>query len=457
MSGQSNHYDAAVIGAGPAGYTAGIRCAATGMKTIVVDRAEIGGTCLNTGCVPTKILVQAAHDLLRLADLPAEGIETAAASFSLARLMERKTLIVDHLKKGVNFLFKKNKVEFRRASAEFSDAKTLVLDGTEKISADRVIIATGSSPVVPAALSQGFEPGILLTNENVFSLRELPSSLLVLGGGFIGCEFAFVFAALGSKVTIVEQLPEILLSFDGEVVQELKKRLAKAGVEIVTNTAVSSLKKIPAGVEAVLADARVIPVSAALIAAGRKPNSAIPGLAETGVKTEKGYIPVDPATFETNVPGIFAIGDVSGPPLLAHKASDDAERLSESFAGKPRKTPRIIPQVLYTIPEAASVGATEDELIKSGRPYKKTTVPFVPVARARIMGETAGFCKLLTHGDRLLGAHIVGPLASELIPFLSLGLEMSIPVSVLSRHVISHPTVSEVMKDCLAAASGDDT
>jgi dihydrolipoamide dehydrogenase len=451
MNDRHEQFDVAVIGAGPAGYTAALRCAASGLRTAVVDRDEIGGTCLNTGCVPTKAYVQAAHDLLRLKGLEDEGIATGPVAFSLRRLAERKDRIVDHLKRGIGFLFKKHGVTFLKGSAAFEDRNTLLLDGSKRISARRIVVATGSSPVVPGTLGDGL-PGIL-TNENVFSVSEIPASLLVLGGGFIGCEFAFIFAALGSRVTVAEQLPEILPSFDADVTAEVKKHLGKTGAEILTGTGVASLAKTEGRVEAVLTDGRTLSFAAVLVAAGRKPNASIPGLAETGARTEKGFLAVDPATFETAAPGIFAIGDVCGPPLLAHKASDDAERFAEFVtAGRRESAARVIPQVLYTVPEAASVGATEGQLKAQGRDYHRTMVPFVPVARARIMNETAGFCKLLTSGDRLLGAHLVGPLASEIIPFLSLGLERSIPVSELGRHVVAHPTVAEIIKDALRAA-----
>ncbi|MBZ0271028.1 dihydrolipoyl dehydrogenase [bacterium] len=452
-------FDLVVIGAGPGGYVAAIRAAQLGMNVACVEKdATLGGTCLNVGCIPSKALLESSelyHKTKK--EFAAHGIE-ADTRLDLPRMMKRKEAIVGQLTKGVEGLFKKNKIERVSGAAQFVDART-VRAGDRTLTAKNIIVATGS---VPASL-----PGITIDGINIvdstgaLAFGEAPRRLVVIGAGYIGLECASIWSRLGSEVTILEYLPRILPGMDSETAAQAQRIFKRQGLAIETGVRVAGAITDAAGVRVSAGggegETRTWEADKLLVAVGRKPNTEGLALDAAGVATDdKGRIAVNERC-ETNVAGIFAIGDAVRGPMLAHKASEEGVMVVERINGVAGHVNySAIPGVVYTNPEIATVGRTEDDLKDAGIEYKKGSFPFAANGRAKALESKEGFVKILADAktDRILGAHIIGPRAGDLIHELVLAMEFGASGEDVARTCHAHPTLAEVVKEA-ALALGD--
>ena len=461
------NYDIAIIGAGPGGYVAAIRASQLGGKVVVIEKGELGGTCVNKGCIPTKALLASAQLLHSVKKAGEFGINSGEVSVNFSVIAKRKERIVRQLVSGIGQLFKSYGVEVIKGKGKLTERikdKTIELevekdDGSvEKVMAKKLIIATGSVPAQIPGIS--IDKRDVLTSDQALELEEIPSSLLIVGGGVIGVEFASIFNSLGSKVTIVELLPRIIPTEDGEISEQLKKLLVKSGIEVNTGVKVKEIisdngkKKVvietPRGKEEKVAQK-------VLIATGRKPYAEGLGLEKTGIGLEKGRILVN-ERMETNLPGIFAIGDVVGGVLLAHVASGEGIVASENAMGNQSKIDyRVIPNCIYSFPEVASVGLSEERAKEMGYEVAVGRFPFLANARATIMGERIGLVKIVADRktDEILGVHIVGPEATELIAEASVAIKAKVTTKDLERIIHGHPTLSEAIFEAAHDVHGE--
>ena len=441
-------HDLIVIGTGPGGYHAAIRAAQLGLKVAAVEAGAVGGVCLNVGCIPTKALLHAAETLEHAGKAAEFGLVYAEPERDLAKMGKWRDKIVRKLTGGVASLLKGNGVELVRGRARFTAPHALEVDG-KKLEAAKIIVATGSEP----AVLPGFEPDgehVLTSTEMLEVERGVPERLLVIGGGVIGLEFASIYARLGSDVTVVEYTEQILPGSDPELVKLLARSLKKQGITIKTRTQASRYKKVRGGLNITLepaggGKAETLKADRILLAVGRKPRSAELGLEAAGVRTdERGFVPTNDH-METNVPGVYAIGDVARPPLLAHKAMKEGLVAAEHAAGRPAAFDQQIPGVVYTQPEFASVGMTEAEATERGLEVRVGRFPFSASGRALTLQQTEGLVKVIAdaENDLLLGVHILGPGASDLIAEATLALEMAATAGDLALTVHPHPTLAE--------------
>ena len=460
-----SHFDLIIIGAGPGGYVAAIRAAQLGLKTACIEkRGTLGGTCLNVGCIPSKALLHSSEKFEETRDHLAEhGVKVGKVELDLDTLMARKDKVVDGLTKGIAGLFKKNKVTSITGSARIARAGEVVVSADGKdtsYTADNILIATGSE-VAPL-------PGVeidedrIVSSTGALSLDKVPKHLVVVGGGYIGLEMGSVWRRLGSKVTVVEFLEAIVPNMDGEVGKAMHKTLAKQGMEFKLGTKVTGAKstktKVALTVEpAAGGDAETIDCDIVLVSIGRVPFTANLGLAEAGVEMDgRGVIQVD-GNFKTNVDGIYAIGDVIPGPMLAHKAEEEGIACVERLAGQATHINYdAIPSVVYTWPEAASVGKTEEQMKDAGIAYNKGNFPFMANSRARANGDAEGFVKILADAatDEVLGVHIIGPDAGTMIAELALAMEFGASSEDIARTCHAHPTLNEAVKEAALAVEG---
>jgi dihydrolipoamide dehydrogenase len=458
-------FDVVVIGAGPGGYVAAIRAAQLGMKTACVEsRATLGGTCLNIGCIPSKALLQSSEKFEEAKHaLAAHGIKVNGVGLDLAAMMTRKEKVVGDNTRGVEFLFKKNKVTWLKGMARLTGPGKLVVNGDGKdqeVEAKAIIVATGSD-VMPL-------PGVeidedrIVTSTGALDLKEVPGHLVVIGGGYIGLEMGSVWRRLGSEVTVVEFLDRITPGMDAEISKTLQRTLAKSGIKFQLGTKVVAARKGNEGVTLTLepaagGDKSELKADIVLVSIGRRPFTEGLGLDKAGVALDdKQRIKVD-GSFRTNVPGIYAIGDVIAGPMLAHKAEDEGMAVAEIITGqKPHVDYDAIPAVVYTWPEAASVGKTEEELKAAGIEYKAGKFPFTANARARANGFTEGFVKILADArtDRIVGAHIIGPDAGTMIAELALAIEYGASSEDIARTSHAHPTLNEAVREAALGVAG---
>jgi dihydrolipoamide dehydrogenase len=459
MAGET--YDLVVIGAGPGGYVCAIRAAQLGMKVACVEkRATLGGTCLNVGCIPSKALLQASEKFHEAGHgLAAFGVKVGKVELDLPAMMAHKDKVVDANVKGVEFLFKKNKVEWVKGAARIAGAGQVVV-GDRTLSARAIVIATGSE--VAPLRGIDIDETRIVSSTGALTLGVVPNAMAVIGGGVIGLEMASVWQRLGAKVTVIEFLDRILPGMDGEVSKQSQRILARQGIEFRLSTKVTGAKPTKSGVTLALqpaagGEASELAVDIVLVAVGRRPHVEGLGLAEAGVALDdKGRIATD-AHFETSVKGIYAIGDAIVGPMLAHKAEDEGVAVAEILAGqKPHVNYDAIPGVVYTWPEIAAVGATEEQLKASGVAYRVGKFPFTANGRARAMNMTDGFVKILadTATDRVLGVHIVGPNAGDLIAELALAMEFGASAEDIARTCHAHPTLNETVKEAALAVDG---
>ncbi len=457
MAESQNRFDVVVIGSGPGGYIGAIRAAQLGMRVACVEKdPTFGGTCLNVGCIPSKAMLESSHFYHKMKHEAAEhGIEVPQVNLQLAKMLARKDEVVKKLTMGVAGLFKKNKVYGIQGMGSIKSANEVVVkkpDGsTESLTTTNILIATGS---VPSSFpNMAIDEKTVVSSTGALAFPAVPKSLLVIGGGYIGLEMGSVWSRLGSKVTVVEFLPKIVPSMDEAISTRLLKILKDQGIEFKLNTAVKTVTPKNGGAEVVLeskGQSETLNYEKVLVSIGRKPMTQDLGLENVGLKTNaKGFLEVD-ANFRTAVAGVYAVGDVIGGAMLAHKAEEEGVACVEFMAGeKPRVNYNLVPGILYTHPEVASVGKTEEQLKAAGTPYKQGQFRFVANGRAISVGETEGLVKLLVHKetDEILGAHIIAANASEMIHELCVAMEFSATAEDIALTMHGHPTLSEAIKE----------
>jgi dihydrolipoamide dehydrogenase len=456
-------YDVLVIGGGPGGYVAAIKSAQLGKKVACVDNQKfLGGTCLNWGCIPSKSLLHSTHQYHQAKhDFAARGIEFTGLSFSLDKMMENKTSTLSGLGQGISGLFKKNKIDYYNGFANFSKSKEVLMNlnnGEKKsITADHIIIATGSTPITLPNIAVDEER--IMTSDGALSLKKVPEKMIVIGAGVIGLELGSVWSRLGTKVEIVEFADNILPGFDSDIRREAKKIFEKQGLTFKLSSKVTKAQVIGEKVKVEISaatggDVEKLDCDVVLVAVGRKPNTQGLGLENIGVELDaRGRIAVD-SKFSTNITGVYAIGDVIAGPMLAHKASDEGVVVAEIIDGQHGHINYdTVPGVVYTHPEIAVVGKTEDELKQNNISYKVGKFPFLANSRARTTGETEGLVKIIACAktDEVLGAHIIGASAGELIGEVVLAMEFKAASEDLARICNPHPSLSEAVKEAALA------
>jgi len=458
----ADRFDLAVIGAGPGGYVAAIRAAQLGMKVVCVDRrGTLGGTCLNVGCIPSKALLDSSELYAFAGSRIGEyGVKIDGITLDLKAMLGRKDHVVKGLTDGIAYLFKKNGITVLQGTAKLLGPCKLSVKkaqgSSEVVEAPSILLATGSEAADLPALP--FDGGSIVSSTEALSFERVPTHLIIVGGGYIGLELGSVWARLGAKVTVVEFLPRILPFADAELATILHRSLAKQGLKFHLETKVTGGSQ-QGGQVIVNAQAKgegvLFQGDKVLVAIGRRPVTSGLGLDEAGVALDKktGRVVVD-AIYQTSVPGIYAIGDLVSGPMLAHKAQEEGSAVAEQLAGmKTQVNYAAIPSVVYTWPELASVGETEEQVRDSGREYRVGKFPFLANGRARCLGETEGLVKILADAksDRLLGVHILGPRASELIAEAVLAMEFSASAEDLARTCHAHPTLSEAIHEAALA------
>lgn len=460
-------YDLVVIGSGPGGYVAAIRAAQLGMRTALVERyATLGGTCLNVGCIPSKALLDSSEHYHQAAHAFEEhGIGVGKLSLDLGRMIDRKDGVVDATVKGIDFLMKKNRVDVHRGHGSFESANRVRVTPAEGepvvLEAAKVLIATGSKPVMPAGFP--YDKKRVITSTEALQIRKLPKRMVVIGGGVIGLEMGSVFARLGTEVVVVEYMERLIPTMDADCAKELQRSLKKLGMTFHLGHQVTALH--PSAKEVKVSfeprgggEARELVADYCLVAIGRRPYTEGLGLDRIGLATdERGRIPVN-AHMETAVPGVYAIGDVVAGPMLAHKAEEEGVLAVETMAGqKPHIDYNLIPGVVYTWPEVAAVGRTEDQLKAEGIPYKAGKFPFKALGRARASMDTEGMVKVLAHAqtDEILGVHMVGARAADLIAEAVALMEFRATAEDATRMSHAHPTFAEAFKEACLAATAD--
>jgi dihydrolipoamide dehydrogenase len=454
-------HDLVVIGAGPGGYVAAIRAAQLGFNTACIElEAELGGTCVRVGCIPSKVLLEASeryHEAKH--SLGVFGVNVSGVELDLAKMLARKDAIVRQLTQGVAFLFRKNKITRYQGVGRFVAPGRIAVDGadgsTTEIEAPHVVIATGSKVAnLPGVVPDGDRIG---TSTEALSYPTVPQSLVVIGAGYIGLELGSVWSRLGSKVTVLEYLDRILPGMDTEIAAEAKKILEKQGLSFRLGARVTGARREGDRCVVTVEGSEPITCDRVLSCVGRVPNTDGLGLEKVGLKTdERGRVPVD-AHFRTTVSGIYAIGDVIAGPMLAHKAEDEGVACVEHIkTGYGHVNYDAIPGIVYTHPEIASVGKSEDELKRLGIEYRKGTFPYQPNGRAKALAAAEGRVKILADAktDRVLGAHVIGARAGDLIAELAVSIEFGATSEDIARSSHAHPTLAEIVREAALAVSG---
>ena len=460
-----NIYDVAVIGSGPGGYVAAIRCAQLGMKTAIIEKYNtLGGTCLNVGCIPSKALLDSSHhyhDAVK--HFEEHGIEISGeVKANLEKMIARKQNVVDQNTAGIKFLMDKNKISVYHGLGSFEDATHINIkksDGnSEKIEAKNTIIATGSKPSTLPFIE--IDKKRVITSTEALSLKEIPKHLIVIGGGVIGLELGQVYSRLGAEVSVIEFMDRIIPTMDGALSKELQKALKKQGVKFYTSHKVTSVKATAKQVTVIADDKKGVPVEFkgdyCLVSVGRKPYTEGLGLEKVGIKvTERGQIEVNDH-LQTNVSNIYAIGDVVRGAMLAHKAEEEGVFVAETLAGqKPHINYNLIPGVVYTWPEVAAVGKTEEELKEAGVDYKSGQFSMRALGRSRASGDIDGFVKILADAktDEVLGVHMCGARVADLIAEAVTAMEFRASAEDIARMSHAHPTYAEAVKEAALAAT----
>mgnify|MGYP002624008748 CR=1 FL=1 len=457
---KKHEYDLVVIGAGPGGYVAAIRAAQLGMTVACVDENDqLGGTCLRVGCIPSKALLESSELYSEATGTFSDHGINAKVELDLATMQDRKGRVVKTLTKGIASLFKKNSIQHVKGRGRLTGSRRVAVeaeDGETELEAKYVLIATGSKPARLSGVE--LDGDRIGTSTDALAYDSVPEQLVVIGAGYIGLEMGTVWRRLGAKVTVLEYLDRILPGTDSEVANAAQKIFEKQGLEFRLNSRVTGAKSSKKGKCRVeCEDADPIKCDRVLLAAGRLPNTEGLDLEAAGVQTdENGYIIVND-DYHTSTEGVYAIGDVIGGPLLAHKAEKEGIACVERMAtGYGEVNYNAIPSVVYTHPEIAAIGLTEDELQESGRKYNKGVFPFLANGRARALGQTDGFVKILAHTDtdRILGVHVIGPRAGDLIAEAVTAIEFGASSEDLARTSHAHPTLSEVVKEAALAVAG---
>ena len=448
-------FDITVIGSGPAGYVCAIRAAQLGYNVCCIEKGQtLGGTCLNIGCIPSKSLLHSSHLYDQASDLKKLGINFDNVSFDLSKIMEKKSESVESLTKGVEFLFKKNKINRKSGFAKLKNINEIeILSGekSETIKSAKIIIATGSEVSSPNGVV--IDEKDILSSTGALSLEKVPNHLVVIGAGYIGLEMGSVWSRLGSKVTVIEYADRILPGMDTEVSSSFQKILIKQGFDFKLSTALRSVNKegdsLSVSVEN-KGQTMDIDCDKVLISTGRRPYTFGLNLEELGVKlNDKGFIITD-NHFKTSIDNIYAVGDCKLGPMLAHKASEEGTAVAEIINGQAGHVNyNAIPSVIYTAPEVASVGKTEDEIKAAGVTYKVGKFPFTANAKAKVMNDTGGFVKILSDNktDEVLGVHIIGADAGNMIGELTVAMEFGASAEDIARTCHAHPTLTESIKE----------
>ena len=450
-------YQLVVIGSGPGGYHAAIRAAQLGLKTAVVEKGDVGGVCLNVGCIPTKALLHVAADLRAAEHAKDYGVTFAAPKIELDKLAAWKISVVKKMTNGVGMLFKGNKVDLLQGEATFSGANELMV-GDRTVTFEKAIVATGSSPIaIP-----GFEPDgdRIVDSTGALSLEQVPARFMAIGGSAIGLEFAEIYHAFGAKTTVVELMDNIVPGADPDAAKALRKSFEKRGIDIRTGTKAVSVKKNKTGLAVTLeandGTQSKVTVDKLLVAVGRAPNGKGLGLEQIGVQVdERGFIAVDDH-MRTSAPHIYAIGDVARAPLLAHKAMKEGLVAAEHAAGVPAAYDTLVPAVIYTNPELASVGMTQTEAEAAGYEVRVGQFPLSASGRATAIGQDEGVVKLIGDAktDLVLGFHMVGPNAGDLVAEAALAMEMGATLEDIALTQHPHPTIAETIMEAAEHAHG---
>ncbi|MCE7939169.1 dihydrolipoyl dehydrogenase [bacterium] len=463
----ADRYDVAIIGSGPGGYVAGIRAGQLGLRAVVIEREPaLGGVCLNWGCIPTKALIKNAEMVAFLKKHAAEfGIVVKDPEISWTKGVERSGRVVQRMNRGVAGLLKKHKCDVVQGTARFADAGTLEVtapDGAAtRVAAAHIVIATGSrSRMLPGITADGER---ILTSRHAVRLDAVPRRLVIMGSGAVGMEFGYVYNAYGAEVTIVEMLDRVLPLEDADASALVRKAFERSGIDIRTGTKVDAVAKTKTGVALTLSPTagggtpETLEGDQVLVAIGRAPNTEDLGLEAVGVQTERGFVKVD-ADLRSTVPHIFAIGDVAGPPMLAHKAMHEGVQVVEHLAGRPTHPvdATFIPNCTYCQPQVASIGMTEAKAREAGYSVKVSQFPFVGVGKSVAIGETEGWVKIVSDAryGEILGATIVGPEATELIHELVLARTAELTADELVGMVHAHPTLSEAIHEAALGVDG---
>jgi dihydrolipoamide dehydrogenase len=454
----SKKFEATVLGSGPGGYVAAIRLGQLGVQTALIEKANLGGVCLNIGCIPSKALMQVARLKRRIEIAKQMGMEISDLKIDFAKTQTWKQSIVNRLTSGVEFLCKSNKVEIIKGEGQFQSPHEIILTrstGTETIETNHTIIATGSRATQIPGFQ--FDGANIISSTEALELQQIPQNFVVIGGGVTGLEMATMYAELGSKVTVIEMLDQLLPGVDIELVKIIERSFRRLGIDYHVK---SKAKEYREGqVYAILEDGKEAKFSASkvMVSVGRRPNSDNIGLDKAGVETNpQGWIKTD-KHMQTNVPGIYSIGDVNGPPLFAHKASKEGIVAAESIAGmKSEADFRVIPWAIFTDPEIASAGLTESQAKEKGYDPIVGKFPFTALGRALLAGETEGFVKVVADksSDLVLGIHIVGPEASDLISEAALAIEMGATLRDIELTIHPHPTLPESIMEAASATNG---
>ena len=458
-----NSFDVIVIGSGPGGYVAAIRCAQLGMKTALVEKYNsLGGTCLNVGCIPSKALLDSSeHFHNALANFKEHGIEINEPKVNMPQMIERKRKVVETTVDGIKFLMKKNKIEVFHGMGSFIDAKTIQVKGEETIElkGEKIIIATGSKPASLPFITLDKER--IITSTEALELQEVPKHMIVIGGGVIGLELGSVYSRLGAEVSVVEYMDRIIPTMDSAMSKELNKVLKKQGVKFYLSHQVNHVSRNGNEVTVKALNSKKEEISLTgdycLVSIGRKPYTEGLNLEAAGLKTdERARIAVN-HHLQTEVSHIYAIGDVVRGAMLAHKAEEEGVFVAEVIAGeKPHIDYNLIPNVVYTWPEVASVGKTEEQLKEEGTPIKIGSFPMRALGRSRASGDTDGLIKIIAHADtdEILGAHMIGARAADLIAEAVVAMEYRASAEDLSRISHAHPTYAEAVKEAALDATG---
>lgn len=452
-------YDVGIIGGGPGGYVAAIKAAQLGGSVCLIEKGEWGGTCLNRGCIPTKTLFSVANLTTQVQEASTFGIHIGGeATIDYAQVLDHKASVIKQLTGGIAQLLKANGVDTFNGTATLTDRNSIVVsksDGaTEQLHAKNIIIATGSEPAEPPVFEIDEEQ--VLTTTGILNLTELPKSLLIVGGGVSGCEFASIFSALGCQVTVLELLPTILATEDIQVIRHIQLFMKRKGITIHTGAKLTHVKKLEAGVTAVLESGEELVAEKILVSIGRRYNTENIGLEAVGVHTADGKIVVD-AQMQTNVPGIYGVGDVASRYLLAHVASTEGKVAAQNSLGdRVEMDYQVVPWCVFTLPEIGHVGMTEKEATDEGYEVKIGRFPYAANGKALGLGETDGFVKTVSDVDSgdILGVHIVGTQASILIHEAAVAVRLGASAEDIAHTVHAHPTLSEMVMESAEAAYG---
>ena len=459
-----NKYDLVVIGSGPGGYVASIVAAQKGMKVASIEKREsLGGTCLNVGCIPSKAMLHASEQYENSVKVNGNedwGIQCKDVTLDLNKLLKKKSGIVEELTKGIDYLFNKNKVKKYLGTAKIISSDEIEINNNgkiENIHAEKIIIATGSTPTILPNID--IDETHIVTSTGALDLKKVPKKLIVIGAGVIGLEMGTVWRRLGSEVEVIEFLPRILPGMDTEVADKFMKILQKQGIKFKLSHSLESVKKVDGKVMLSIKDTdtnslKQIDADVVLIAVGRKPNTSGLGLAELGLATDKhGFIEIN-NKFESSIKNIYAIGDVIKGPMLAHKAEEDGVAAVEIINGEAGHVDyNLVPGIIYTAPEVAVIGKTEEELKNDGISYNKGVFPLTANSRAKAIGHTDGMVKILADKstDKILGAHMIGHEAGTVIHELSIAMGFGASSEDVARICHGHPTVNEAIKEAALA------